>query len=458
MKASIFGRGGGEVGSIVRVKEIQICNLKNVKQGTFKTNSHFDDLEQADIIGFYGQNGSGKTAVVEAFSLLKNLLSTSLVGESLPKKSKNLLYAGQQYLQLTVQFMILNDLGKFYAKYDVVLEVVHDRLQVIHETLSYRENVKGRKYKDIISKSQDVLKIRTHTVHKLCQNDRVTLLVAERMASTNYTSFVFREELQEIYAKHLDEQEVTIIYNLSRDFVRDLHIIDHIQYGLLIANITMPFTVHLEDKRGSIPTEMHDTMLLSKPMYQTIQEVIVQTNIVLAAIIPGLNIKINVISEQKLRSGEDGIRIEFLSQRNDTELPLRFESEGILKMISILSTLIAVFNNPNTCVVIDELDAGVFEYLLGELLLVLNEGGKGQLFFTSHNLRVLEVLPVSCIWFTTTNEEQRYIQLKGIKKPHNIRDAYLRAVQIGGQEESLYEETSLYDIKRCFRKAGSQIE
>ena len=155
-----------------------------MKQGTFKTNSYFDDLEQADIIGFYGQNGSGKTAVVEAFSLLKNLLSTSLIGESLPKKSKNLLYAGQQYLQLTVQFMILNDLGKFYAKYDVVLEVVHDRLQVIHETLSYRENVKGRKYKEIISKSQDVLKIRTHTVHKLCQNDRVTLLVAERMAST----------------------------------------------------------------------------------------------------------------------------------------------------------------------------------------------------------------------------------------------------------------------------------
>ena len=248
-----------------------------------------------------------------------------------------------------------------------------------------------------------------------------------------------------------------IIYNLSRDFVRDLHIIDHIQYGLLIANITMPFTVHLEDKRGSIPTEMHDTMLLSKAMYQTIQEVIVQTNIVLASIIPGLNIKINVVSEQKLRNGEDGIRIEFLSKRHDTELPLRFESEGILKMISILSTLIAVFNNPNTCVVIDELDAGVFEYLLGELLHVLNEGGKGQLFFTSHNLRVLEVLPVSCIWFTTTNEEQRYIQLKGIKKPHNIRDAYLRAVQVGGQEESLYEETSLYDIKRCFRKAGVKL-
>lgn len=447
-----------QVSTIVRVQNVQVRNLKNVKQGAFTTNSTFDNIDSADIIGFYGQNGSGKTAIVEAFSLLKNLLATSFRTEPLPKKSKNLLYYGQKQLQLTVQFIIANDFGEFYAKYDVILEIVHDRLQVVYEQLSYRENVKGKRYREIISKNHDVLKIRAHSVHKLCQNDRVTMLVAEKMAITNYTSFIFREELKEIYEKHLDETEQAIIFNLSRDFVRDLHVIDHIQYGLLIANITMPFSVHLENKRGSIPTEMHDTMLMSKDVFSTIQDVIIQTNIVLASIIPGLEIKINVVSEQKLKTGEDGIRIEFLSKRGSTELPLRFESDGILKMISILSTLIAVFNNSNTCVVIDELDAGVFEYLLGELLIVLNEGGKGQLLFTSHNLRILEVLPSSCIWFTTTNNEQRYIQLKGIKKTHNIRDAYLRAVQLGGQEEPLYEETSLYDIKRSFRKAGNQIE
>lgn len=444
--------------AIVRVKAIQLQNLKNVKQGSFVCNSTFDALEEADIIGFYGQNGSGKTAVVEAFSLLKNLLSTSLYGESLPKRAKNLLYAGQEYLQLSVQFLIQNEQGEFLVKYDVKLEVVEERLQVVHESLAYRENVKGRRYKEIISKNQEMLKLRTHTVHKLCQDDRVILLVAERMAATNYTSFIFREELNDIYHKHLNHVEVKIIESLSKDFTRGLHVIDHIQYGLLIANITMPFSVHLENKRGNIPTEMHDTMLLSKSLYKTIEEVITQTNTVLASIIPGLKIKIQVISEQKLKTGEDGIRIEFLSKRGDTELPLRFESEGILKMISILSTLIAVYNNPNTCVIIDELDAGVFEYLLGELLVVLNEGGKGQLIFTSHNLRILEVLPVKCIWFTTTNEEERYIQLKGLKKHHNIRDEYLRAVQIGGQEHPLYEETSLYDIKRSFRKAGNAIE
>ena len=160
------------------------------------------------------------------------------------------------------------------------------------------------------------------------------------------------------------------------------------------------------------------------------------------------------IHKETMDSGEEGIRFEFLSEKNGVRLPLRCESAGILKLISILSTLIAVYNNPNACVVIDELDSGVFEYLLGEILEVLDLNGKGQLFFTSHNLRILEVLDNKNLWFTTMNEDNRFIQLKGIKKLSNARDVYLRAVQLGGQDEELYKETDSYDIKKAFRKAG----
>ena len=39
---------------------------------------------------------------------------------------------------------------------------------------------------------------------------------------------------------------------------------------------------------------------------------------------------------------------------------------------------------------IDEFDSGIYEYLLGELLEIMNESAKGQFVFTSHNLRPLE--------------------------------------------------------------------
>ena len=41
---------------------------------------------------------------------------------------------------------------------------------------------------------------------------------------------------------------------------------------------------------------------------------------------------------------------------------------------------------------VDELDSGIYEYLLGECLEVMQDKAKGQLIFTSHNLRPLEIL------------------------------------------------------------------
>ena len=85
-------------------------------------------------------------------------------------------------------------------------------------------------------------------------------------------------------------------------------------------------------------------------------------------------------------------------------IPLRYESDGIKKIISVLHMLIAMYNNPSMTLAIDELDSGV------EILKVIHESGKGQLFFTSHNLRPLETLKRECIIFTTANPKNRYIR------------------------------------------------
>ncbi|MCT6903355.1 MAG: ATP-binding protein, partial [Lactobacillus sp.] len=193
-----------------------------------------------------------------------------------------------------------------------------------------------------------------------------------------------------------------MLQNIAVDFSRDLHVVNTQNIAPLFEERMMPFSIHLEKTRGLIPYDLNGPALLPEDAFYALCEVIEQSNQVLSAIIPGLTIKINIITKQMMDSGEQGIRFEFLSQRGEQELPLRTESEGILKIISILSVLIAVYNNPNACVVIDELDSGVFEYLLGELLTVIDEDGKGQLIFTSHNLRVLEVLAIKNLWFTTT--------------------------------------------------------
>ena len=103
---------------------------------------------------------------------------------------------------------------------------------------------------------------------------------------------------------------------------------------------------------------------------------------------------------------------------------------------------------------IDELDAGVYEFLLGELLSVFQEYGVGQLIFTSHNLRPLEVLDHSFICFTTSNPANRYLRLKNVRNGNNLRDLYLRQIVLGGQTEELYRGARHGQLAAAFMKAG----
>ncbi|MFJ7952882.1 AAA family ATPase [Lysinibacillus sp. NPDC096418] len=439
---------------VVKIKKVTVHNLKNVRNGEITLSADFDSFLKSNVVGLYGQNGSGKTTMVDAFNLLKTLISGWISHEKLQLQKKRLITAKEETASLDFDFLVQNEFGEFYVNYFVAFQEDDERIYTTIEKLSYRENEKGKRSKTLIYKDEDVVQIRTTSLKEMNEKLRVKVMVVRAMAQKEHVSFAFHKDLKPVLQEMLNETEWHLLNNIAIDFNRDLHVITNQSIGLLMMKYIMPFSVHLDKSRGFIPYDLEGTSLLQKDRFEVLCKVIDQTNKVLSTIIPELTIKIHFITEQILDNGELGVRFEFLSKRGEYELPLRTESEGILKIISVLSALIAVYNNANACVVIDELDSGVFEYLLGELLTVIDEAGKGQLIFTSHNLRVLEVLPVKNLWFTTANEHNRYVQLKGIKEVNNTRDVYLRAIQLGGQAEEIYKETKTFHIKRAFRKAG----
>lgn len=441
--------------NVIKLKSVTLQNLKNVKSGTINIAYNFDSLNESNVVGLYGQNGSGKTTIVEAFLILELLISGWVSNEKLPLNFEKLIYANGNQLSLDFNFLISNEYGEFYLNYYVELQEGEERIYTTVEKLSYRENEKNKRFKTIVFKDHDKIVIRTNSLNDMSEKLRVKVLVTNELSAKDSVSFIFHKNLKSILQEMISESEMELVKNIAIDFNSNLHVINNQKVGLLMAKFVMPFSIYLDKKRGSIPYSLEGPSILPEHHFNVLCEVIEQTNKVLSTIIPNLIIKIHVITEQMTDEGEKGIRFEFISKRGDLELPLRTESEGILKIISVLSALIAVYNNSNACVVIDELDSGVFEYLLGELLSVIDEGGKGQLIFTSHNLRVLEVLSIKNLWFTTANENNRYIQLKGIKSMNNARDVYLRAIQLGGQEEEIYKETKTFNIKRAFRKAGA---
>lgn len=442
--------------AIIKIKKIKIQNLRNVRHGEIVLAVNFETFFKANVVGLYGQNGSGKTTIVDAFGLLKALISGWITEIKLPSQEKRLIMAGEDTASIEFEFLVENSFGTFFLNYYVELQEDQNRLYTTVERIAYRENEKGKRSKILINVTEEDMQLRKANLSDMNEKTRIQLLVIHQLSKKQYTSFIFHKDLKPLLQDRLSELEMQLLHNLAIDFNRDLHVVNNQNIAPLFEERSMPFSIHLEKTRGSIPYNLKGPALLPEDTFNVLCEVIEQSNRVLSAIIPGLTIKINVITKQTMDNGEKGVRFEFLSQRGERELPLRTESEGILKIISVLSVLIAVYNNPNACVVIDELDSGVFEYLLGELLTVIDEDGKGQLIFTSHNLRVLEVLAIKNLWFTTTNEERRYMQLKGIKEVNNARDVYLRAIQLGGQDEEVYKETKIFKIKRAFRKAGVQ--
>lgn len=120
----------------------------------------------------------------------------------------------------------------------------------------------------------------------------------------------------------------------------------------------------------------------------------------------------------------------------------------------MLQLLIVVYNSDSITLAIDEFDSGIFEYLLGEMLKVISEKGKGQLIFTSHNLRPLETIDKHFIAFTTVNPNKRFIRFINVKGNNNLRDFYFRDIMLGEQAEPVYETTNNYEIILAFKEAG----
>ena len=191
--------------------------------------------------------------------------------------------------------------------------------------------------------------------------------------------------------------------------------------------------------------------VISKEYEETINLYINEINLVLEKLIPGTKVGLLNFGDLLDKDGKLSFRYQFVSIKDGFSIPLSLESDGTKKIISIVSSLVDTFNNPFAILLIDELDSGVFEYLLGNILSVFKERGKGQLLFTSHNLRALEVIKDNII-FATNDENDRFVKMSYIGKTNNLRKKYLRDLYLG--ESNLSNQTDEYEIYRALSKAG----
>lgn len=466
--------------SLVRIVETELENFKNVNFGDIKFVNYSNveyraELKGSDINGIYGQNGSGKTAVIEALDILQHIIS----GRSVAYNEYEGMFSNEM-MKISTLFYIKCEEKQYKARYEVLLKRDEEekKIQLYSEKIIYwqrgsswkgercisfcnpyydTESLMGNAPTHIVSKNESALsKMR---FFNSIQN--LAVFCAQKNVSL-YFNDVINKSLK---AEKLNDEEMAFsdVVTALFDFARmRFQVVKVNQLGVNYSNSFIPVNVHTESEnevmQGCIPLFINGRGDFPEEIFNKLEDIVDAINIALKSIIPNLSIELVKTNEEKNKDGINIVQVEVYSNRDGKRFLTKYESEGIKRIISLLNYLISLYNNPGVCLVVDELDAGIFEYLLGEIIGVLAEDAKGQLIFTSHNLRVMEKLDKKNIVCSTVNPNNRYISLRGIEKTHNRRDFYIRTIVLGGQKEKLYDDTDLQDIGYAFRKAGNKEE
>lgn len=476
----------------MRLLSLELRDFKNVEHGFVK----FSDIPGgglkcagSSVTGIYGQNGSGKTSLVDALEIIKSLW----VGKELDERIVDCIAQDKEALMIELNFYI--DGLLFHPSRQIlgcyVVEVARgaERAEVAHESLSLKDIDSGEIIKNYFSfgKGDEIPRPASFWRSVLSVKDgwRMRFVVAGEVAQEKGCSLLFSSRFALLISSRANDlkaraqkngeeppyekadraallSEVLLLCTVfAADNLAVIPLSHHATISLGLLNVITHGDAILPmggaSLRNNIFLSLMEPLMVSDETYETIKQAEETINKALGALVPGLSFEARSMSEVVMDDGGPGRMIECFSHRGDTVVPFRCESEGIKKIVAILIALIDVFSDPSACVVVDELDSGVFEFLLGEILEVISEHGKGQLIFTAHNLIPLEVLSDKSIVFTTANPKNRYITFTGHRPTNNLRDQYLRAINLGGQAETIYEHTSKYEIDNAFYRAGKSL-
>lgn len=456
--------------ALVRIMGIRITNLKNVSSGEI---SFTNDQENsnANMLGLFGQNGSGKTVLMEALEILKYVLS----GKSVPSRYVDYISVDTEYAHLTFEFLIQFENKKIEVFYEFSLGKEQDSSDGSYRICIFDEILrcsilsgKNTKIEELINTCNSGTFAPIEKKQLLTGNAKdvdVDLMVARKLTNIESRSFIFSDQLFEIIEKNSKNAKDKVQYEYYKKVIYLLA--DFGKYSLFVINsVTSGFiTINAQTRSfrgngvengavGTIMIPVEENVILPKGDFMYVSKTIENMNIVLQQLIPGLIISIKELGTQLMKNGTIGYEIQLMSCKNSKEIPLKYESKGIKKILSALPMLIAVYNQAAITVAIDDLDADIFEYLLGELLRLISERGKGQFIFTSDNLRVLETVDVRFLAFTTTNPNHRYTRLKNAKRSNDVRDMYYQEIMLGDESEELYKKTKNTEISLAFRVAG----
>lgn len=401
-----------------KLKRIIISNIRNIKFG--EVNFH-NEGKVNSVVGIYGQNASGKSSVIKAIDFIRSVIDYRYDVNYEDK----LIHLDEKsaYIDIEVDydndiigykvFLKINDNGKLYFEKEQIIYNGECVFDVNHEL----EEVN---ISSILNTNSEM------------ELSIITEIAFETKKSCLGSKYAYEKLNDSKLVNNI--KVIKAIYNLSSK----INIIkDHENSSNNIDDNLVIFDLN-EDGIDDLTIDLDNKGLVKKSKFEYFKRQYQKLNQIVSTIVPSLELVIDIEDRS-----EEYYRLGYYTKRIgvDSLIPLSEESYGIKKIISLAFSLIQVMNKKEFILIVDELDAGIFEYLLGQLIEIVDEYAQGQLIFTSHNLRAVEVLGEESVIFTTSNNENSFIKIQKHEKLNNMRDTYYRSILLGGQKENMYNET-----------------
>ena len=193
--------------SLVRICEIRLTGFKNTTYGVVQMPSELNEayfMRHADVLGIYGQNGSGKTAVIEAMDFIQRLLT----GKPLPADAVEYIGKDQGHCSIEVTFAIEYGGVQSQIIYTASLSRLEDNNFCISRESLVSRLWNGEKFEPkktlLCFTSEDesgrfTPDYRYRALIKANEENKVNLGVARKIAQKEHCSVIFSKEGRQIF-------------------------------------------------------------------------------------------------------------------------------------------------------------------------------------------------------------------------------------------------------------------
>ena len=379
-----------------------IKNLDTLVRLSFYKKSISKDFSVSgyNVKGIYGQNGSGKSAIIESIRILKSIItgSTYLNNPLAQKRLNELINKKTEVLSIQTQYLVKNEGELRLFEYRTKLaQNSSGKFSIFEESLSFRNAISHKTdFKKVFEvKKGDLILFEDSESSSKVIDATKNLLSNASFTSVYLEKFILENRIKEVSAAL--SRDVIMHYMFGRSLYAYMdREDDHTDYLINEAimhtdNIIDDSVIENLAKQKIMLSRMEPSelnagrMQVYKDQMETFEAEVQQLHEFLKVFKNDLkNIGIEKTEDR------DFWQCNLIMQYENYSVNAEFESTGVKKLIRLFTYIKKMINGD--IVFIDELDSNLHDVYLCALLEYLQEYGKGQLCFTSHNIGPMDVL------------------------------------------------------------------